>query len=57
MKHGTIGTKFQEVPSTMLTEKILHDNPVLLKAFTGLPADTYWQLGEVVGSFAVDAVG
>ena len=28
----------------MLTEKILRDNPVLIKVLTGLPADVFWQL-------------
>jgi hypothetical protein len=28
----------------MLTEKILRSNPTLIKAFTGLPADVFWQL-------------
>ena len=28
----------------MFTEKSLRDNPALVKAFTGLPADTFWQL-------------
>jgi hypothetical protein len=33
-----------EVPSIMLTEKSLRGNPVLIKAFTGLPANTFWEL-------------
>ena len=36
----------KEVPSTVLTEKILRSNPALIKAFTGLPADVFWQLIE-----------
>lgn len=36
----------KEVPSTVLTEKILRSNPTLIKAFTGLPADVFWQLIE-----------
>jgi len=28
----------------MITEKHLHDNPALIKAFTGLPAKVFWQL-------------
>ena len=39
-----------EVPSTMLTEKSLRDNPVLIKAFTGLPADAFWELVKKIGA-------
>jgi hypothetical protein len=28
----------------MITEKHLHDNPALIKAFTGLVEDAFWQL-------------
>ena len=28
----------------MITEKHLRDNPALIKAFTGLPEDVFWQL-------------
>lgn len=30
----------------MITEKVLRINPVLIKAFTGLPEDDFWQLIE-----------
>lgn len=32
----------------MLTEKHLRDNPVLVKALTGLPAETFWELVKKV---------
>jgi hypothetical protein len=33
-----------EVPSAMLTEKTLRENPILVKAFTGRPAEVFWEL-------------
>lgn len=36
----------REVPSSMITEKILRSNPALVKALTGLPAGEFWQLIE-----------
>jgi hypothetical protein len=34
----------QEVSATMLTEKSLRENPLLIKAFTGLPSEAFWGL-------------
>jgi hypothetical protein len=34
----------QGVSGTMLTEKSFHENPLLIKAFTGLPPEGFWEL-------------
>ena len=34
--------------SAIITEKILRENPELVKAFTGLPAETFWELVHAV---------
>lgn len=36
-----------ERTKTMFTEQILHENPGMIKAFMGIPAEVYWMIVEV----------